>query len=269
MTHELEQAKASLGHYRGISAGAAFTEELSGTDLSVTVLMDGKDITDSCYANGKITIETVSGPLVITAKATFTLGDRLQQLPDDYHGINLWPILRHDREYYAVDGWTVHPSGTVYSVTVPVTEGERILASSFRAAPKNGGTLNGIRITFFSRDGLLRSVSAPEVYDEFSRYGSVRVPSGAVAVSIPMWTGSDNWELYILNTTDMTGNLNLDGKVDSDDLTLLARHVAGIETVSGKALLNADVNSDGSVNSDDLTLLARYVAGIITSWEQT
>ena len=64
------------------------------------------------------------------------------------------------------------------------------------------------------------------------------------------------------------GDLNLDGNVDSDDLTLLARHVGGIETVTGEALKNADVNGDNLVNSDDLTRHARYVGGIITSWDQ-
>lgn len=69
-------------------------------------------------------------------------------------------------------------------------------------------------------------------------------------------------------TTALLGDLNLDGKVNSDDLTALARHVAGIETVNGQALINADVNGDGEVNSDDLTMHARYVAGIITDWSQ-
>ena len=64
------------------------------------------------------------------------------------------------------------------------------------------------------------------------------------------------------------GDLNLDGQVNSDDLTLLARHVGGIETVNGQALKNADVNGDGLVNSDDLTRHARYVGGIITTWDQ-
>ena len=65
------------------------------------------------------------------------------------------------------------------------------------------------------------------------------------------------------------GDLDLDGDVDAQDLTILARHVAGIERLaSANALSNADVNGDGSIDASDLTMHARYVAGIITDWEQ-
>ena len=65
----------------------------------------------------------------------------------------------------------------------------------------------------------------------------------------------------------LKGDLDLDGDVDASDLTLLARHVGRIETLTGQALLNADVNGDGNVDSEDLTMHARYVAKIITTWE--
>ena len=70
------------------------------------------------------------------------------------------------------------------------------------------------------------------------------------------------------NSQSFLGDLDLDGDVDSDDLTLLARHVARIAEVTGTALANADVTGDGLVNSDDLTKHARYVARIISSWDQ-
>ena len=69
--------------------------------------------------------------------------------------------------------------------------------------------------------------------------------------------------------TGLKGDLNGDGEVNSADLTLLARHVGGIEYITDSALLaNADVNGDGEVNSADLTKHARYVGGIITDWSQ-
>ena len=68
--------------------------------------------------------------------------------------------------------------------------------------------------------------------------------------------------------TGVKGDLDLDNDVDSDDLTLLARHVGGIQSATGQALANADVNGDKQVNSDDLTTHARYVGGIIKDWNQ-
>lgn len=64
------------------------------------------------------------------------------------------------------------------------------------------------------------------------------------------------------------GDLDLDGDVDAYDLTMLARHVGGIEYITGQALLNADVDGDGLVDAYDLTMHARYVGGIITDWNQ-
>ena len=70
------------------------------------------------------------------------------------------------------------------------------------------------------------------------------------------------------NTAATLGDLDLDGDVDAYDLTALARHVGGIEPVTGQALLNADVDGDNDVDAYDLTKHARYVGGIITEWDQ-
>ena len=64
------------------------------------------------------------------------------------------------------------------------------------------------------------------------------------------------------------GDLDGNGDVDAADLTLLARHVAKIDPLTGQALINADVDRDGDVDSNDLTIHARYVAKIITSWDE-
>jgi len=64
------------------------------------------------------------------------------------------------------------------------------------------------------------------------------------------------------------GDLDLDGDVDAEDLTALARHVGGIELAEGQALRNADVDGSGGVDANDLTTHARYVGGIITGWDQ-
>ena len=61
------------------------------------------------------------------------------------------------------------------------------------------------------------------------------------------------------------GDVNLDGKVDAADLTVLARHVAGISFLTDpQALSNADVTGEGGISGSDLTRLARFVAKIIS-----
>lgn len=69
-------------------------------------------------------------------------------------------------------------------------------------------------------------------------------------------------------STGIKGDVNGDGEVDTDDLTALARIVAGIDSVSDSHKGAADVTGDGSVDTDDLTKMARYMAGIISSFEQ-
>ena len=196
--HNLTNVKATHSYIKGISSGNAFNETLTADEeIEVSVKMDGVDITDQCYSEGKITIASVTGELEITAKAVFSLGERLQQLPEEYYGINLWSILRHDDDYYSADGWKVHSSGTVKSVTIPVVSGERIYATSFGAAGTNGSSTSGIRVTFFDKDGVLISMTAGAVYSEFSENGFITVPANAVAVSVPMWIESEYNELYI------------------------------------------------------------------------
>ncbi len=66
----------------------------------------------------------------------------------------------------------------------------------------------------------------------------------------------------------LKGDVNNDGNVNSDDLIVLARHVAGIEEITDAACLEAaDVDGVVGINSDDLIMLARYVAGIIDSFD--
>jgi len=61
----------------------------------------------------------------------------------------------------------------------------------------------------------------------------------------------------------LLGDVDKNGAVEADDLTRLARHVGGIETITdAQSLTNADVTKNKSVDADDLTRLARHVGGI-------
>jgi len=66
----------------------------------------------------------------------------------------------------------------------------------------------------------------------------------------------------------LLGDVNLDGEVTASDLTMLARHVAKIETITNAdSLANAEVTGNDELTAEDLTKLARYVAKIIDSLE--
>ncbi|MBQ9794955.1 MAG: prolyl oligopeptidase family serine peptidase, partial [Clostridia bacterium] len=200
VTHNLSQAKASLGYYKGISANKAFEETLTGEDLTVTVTMGGVDITATAYKNGVISIPAVTGNLVITAKGTFTADGHLQQLPEVYcPATNLWQALTPENIYYTATGWGNLSAGTTWSITFPVKEGDRIWATSLGAYPDNGSTANGVRITWFDENGVLQTLSRDVVYAEFAKNGYVTAPAGAVALNVPMTGNQAHYAVYILS----------------------------------------------------------------------
>lgn len=198
VSHSLTNVNATLGHWKGVDANGTFVETLTGDNLTVQVTMGGVDVTDEVYADGVISIAMVTGALSVSAKGAYSLDGHLQQLPEKaYNTTNLWDVLTHDEKYYSADGWVVHATGKVKSVTVPVTAGDKIAATSFGAAGDNGSSINGIRVTYFSEEGVLVSMSADQVYQEFSKNGYLTVPEGAVAVCVPMWA-ENGAEMYIL-----------------------------------------------------------------------
>ena len=79
---------------------------------------------------------------------------------------------------------------------------------------------------------------------------------------------TDSLQLCAAVTTEQTeapvalliGDANGDGAITINDVTMIQRHVAEIETITGTCLLNADTNGDGEVTIDDATLLQRYLA---------
>lgn len=63
----------------------------------------------------------------------------------------------------------------------------------------------------------------------------------------------------------LTGDVNLDGKVDINDATLLQQYLSELVTLSDEQLAVADANGDGKVNIGDVTAIQRYIAELIPS----
>ncbi|MBQ9130841.1 MAG: leucine-rich repeat protein, partial [Clostridia bacterium] len=206
VTHNLTEVKASLGYYKGISANKAFEETLTGEEFTVTVTMDGVDITATAYQNGVISIPAVTGDLVITAKGKFNAEGHLQALPEVYcPATNLWQALTPEKIYYTATGWGNTSAGDSWSITFPVKEGDRIWATSLGAYPDNGSTANGVRITWFDENGVLQTLSRDVAYAEFAKNGYITAPEGAVALNLPMTGNEAHYAVYILSAEHRYG----------------------------------------------------------------
>ena len=100
-------------------------------------------------------------------------------------------------------------------------------------------------------------------YNEMPVYFCVRVikADGTVRYSPVVEYDPNRPELYPVGKAAVSaGDLNGDGQVNSTDVILLRRYIAGGYGVSIDEDA-ADVNADGMLNSTDVILIRRYIAG--------
>lgn len=94
--------------------------------------------------------------------------------------------------------------------------------------------------------------------DELADYLDAYYPTGAYVEGFI--------ELYS-EGGGMIGDVNNDGKVNSEDATLVMRYAMGIGELENLAA--GDVNGDGEVNMADALLIFRYAMGVSTDFEIT
>lgn len=129
----------------------------------------------------------------------------LQPLPSNLTSTtNLFKELKPAYEYYDGTNWSSNIG--VYSITIQVSEEDKIYATSFERAGTNGGGRNGIRVTYFSDDKAISSLGPDEVYKEFSSSGYLTVPSGVNAVCIPFWNNNESNCCYLIKKISSTIN---------------------------------------------------------------
>lgn len=92
----------------------------------------------------------------------------------------------------------------------------------------------------------------------------VRLHSTMGAPGLGTYLSLYEFEVYALNEEAfLLGDVDGNGAINAADLTAIARHVGGVESITDTACLSAsDVDQNGSVDATDLTKLARFVAGI-------
>ncbi|MBQ2518339.1 MAG: hypothetical protein II536_05875, partial [Clostridia bacterium] len=63
------------------------------------------------------------------------------------------------------------------------------------------------------------------------------------------------------SVSDLIGDVNCDGVVTASDISALFAYVMNAGSLSGQALVNADINGDGKVDATDASLIAQMVFG--------
>lgn len=181
------------------------------------------------YSGKEVTLTlTVSGSSIFGIEATL-----------DYDG----DALEYRSYSSKLDNWTLVNNGgnfVLYNANAPLNEATDVLT-----------------VTFLVKDTIAHQTPLA------ASFKNIRLSDGQkdLAVAPAEWAGT-----AVAAGAVVKGDVTLDGEVDADDLTALARHVAKIETLdAASALANADVDDNGTLSADDLTKLARYVAKIISS----
>lgn len=67
-------------------------------------------------------------------------------------------------------------------------------------------------------------------------------------------------------TKVLYGDVDSNGAVESKDVTMVNKYVAGLITLTETQLQAADVDGNGSIESKDATLISKYVAGLISTF---
>lgn len=112
------------------------------------------------------------------------------------------------------------------------------------------------------------------------RYGKVsfsqtakRILVGTLALSMTLsgtaWASlvqkANNAKSEILEDTKKMGDVNMDGNVNLDDVTIALKAALTIQPISGDPKTAADMNFDGDVTLDDVTMLLKVALTITTA----
>ena len=85
---------------------------------------------------------------------------------------------------------------------------------------------------------------------------------GVIATGDTLTVSDADGNVCITLPVVIYGDATGDGKVNSQDLRRIQRHILGVAALEGHPLTAADVNRDGKVNSQDLRQAQRYILGL-------
>lgn len=77
--------------------------------------------------------------------------------------------------------------------------------------------------------------------------------------NVAFWKKDINQKIILLNTSDISGDVNGNGKIDSLDYVLIRKHILKLSLLSGDSLARADANNDGKINPLDYVAIKKTI----------
>lgn len=149
-------------------------------------------------------------------------------------------------------------SGTIYSCAKSVSDGTVISVSAKKP------TVVNFCAYMITPGDTLRIYVDDILYEEYTDTGyvynySVSIPSGNRRISWVFNRQSSTGTLYLYNLNAVClGDYNSDNSLDLTDVV----GIMNTEYIDSTGLIYNDINSDGIVNSTDIALILKYIAGI-------
>lgn len=155
--------------------------------------------------------------------------------------------------------YVIEDDGTVTITDYSGTDTDIVIPKSI-----DGKMVTSIRYYAFYDCNGLTSISIPEGVtsigeDAFSLCDNLTI-YGTAGSFVETYAKEESIPFVIIQSACNYGDLNNDNKIDSKDILLMKKKLAGYEVAD----LNkeaCDVNGDGKVTSVDAVLLLKYVAG--------
>ena len=128
-----------------------------------------------------------------------------------------------------------------------------------------GDTVTGIEPDTAVADFIAALAVKDGTAKVFAADGTTEKTEGTLATGDVVKVYDNDGKECISMVALIYGDANGDGKINSQDLRRIQRHILGVGVIDGHPLSAADINRDGKVNSQDLRQAQRYILGLTTS----